>query len=51
MVVPIEQISDRFGRLSVDERPVQNDAWPSLESVNALHEVLRAYDKDYDPNI
>ena len=51
MAVPIEQISNRFGSFSVDERPVQNHTWPSLESVNAFHEVLRAYDKDYDPNI
>ena len=51
MDVPIEQVSNRFGRISVDERPMQNHAWQSLESVNVLHEVLKAYDKDYDPNI
>ena len=51
MAVPIEQISNRFGSFSVDERPVQNHTWPSLESVNAFHEVLRSYDKEYDPNI
>ena len=30
MAVPIEQISNQFGRLSVDGRPVQNHAWPSF---------------------
>ena len=49
--VPIEQISNRFGRIYVDGLPVHNHARPSLRSVNALHEVLRAYDKYYDPNI
>ena len=51
MAVPIEQISNRFVRIYVYLRPVQNHAWPILESVNGLHEVLKAYDKDYDPNI
>ena len=44
MAVPIEKISNRFGLLSIYGRPVQNHAWPSLESDNALHELLRAYD-------
>ena len=51
MDVPIENFSNPPKSLSVDGRPVQNNAWTSLESVNAFHEVLRAYDKDYDPNI
>ena len=29
MTIPIEK-SNQFGRLSVDGRPVQNHAWPSL---------------------
>ena len=51
MVVPIEQVANQFGRLSVDEGPMQNHAWPSLEIVNVLHELIRAYDKDYEPNV
>ena len=51
MSVPIEKNSNRFGSISVYGRPVQNHAWPGLESVNALHEVIRAYYKYYNLNI
>ena len=39
------------GTLIYRKTSMQNHAWQSLESVNVLHEVLKAYDKDYDPNI
>ena len=51
MALSIGKNSNRFGLVSVDGRPAQNHAWPSLESVNVLHEVLRAYDKYYNLNI
>ena len=51
MDVPLQQISDKFGCISLNEQHLQVKEWPTLNNFNFLHDAQKCFDASYDPNI
>ena len=43
MDVPIQKITDRFERLSLDGRHVQVKEWSTSDNLNLLHNALKVF--------